>query len=254
MRKWFVLVFISLFCIQGVYSEELNPKDLSKNTDIKSIEEPNGLLNSDNYKIKGRVEYDETGVLFLDTDDFEKLDLKINEKILIPKKSVLSENNIFTKIENQRRLETPIVDEYLISPSFGALEYQSGNFTYGTTFGTEMDTAQLEYRTKFFARYDNKHFGFMTAAGKDEYTSSGRQMSSLYFSPEIKLGKGFSIAALIKANPEYNRCRNDLLLRYNPKIKNKANKLQLEAGVSQMSYFNTGEQNYQFSISTKYSF
>ena len=94
----------------------------------------------------------------------------------------------------------------------------------------------------------------MTAVGKDEYTSSGKQMNSIYLSPELKFGKTISLVGVVKANPEYNRCRNDIMLRYNPKIKNKYDKLQFEAGVSQMSYFNTGEQYYQFTVSTKYKF
>lgn len=254
MKKCFLLILLSLFFMQNVNSAELKSVQLPMSEPKKAIEEPNGLLGSDDYKIKGRVEYDENGILFLDTNDIETLNLYMNNPKQIMKRSVLSEENIFTKIEDLRRLKTPIVNEYLISPTSGELEYKAGHYTFGTTFGAEMDTAQLEYRTKFFARYDNKYVGFMTAVGKDEYTSSGEQMSSIYLGPELKLGKGFSLAAMIKANPGQDRCRNDLMLRYNPKAKNNLNKFQIEAGMSQMSHFNTGEQNYQFSVSTKYSF
>ena len=100
------------------------------------------------------------------------------------------------------------IDEYLINPTFGELTYQSGKFSYGTAFGTEIDTAQLEYRTKLFTRYDTKRFGIMTAIGKDAYTSSGRQLNSVYIVPEIKLGKGFTLVNAFKANPEYERLKN----------------------------------------------
>ena len=255
MKKWFLLVvFIILSMpVEAVEFKPLESPNVQESKE-KSTETPKGLLNDENYKIKGRVEYDNNGVLFLDSEDIETLNLKVNLPKKYPKKSVLSEKNIFSQIEEQHRLKTPKVDEYLITPTFGALQYENGNFSYGATFGTEMDTAQLEYRTKFFAQYDNRFFGIMTAVGKDEYTSSGEQMSSIYFAPELKLTKTVSLAGVIKANPEHNRCRNDIMLRYSPKIKNQQNKLQLEAGVSQMSYFNTGEQYYQFTVSTKYHF
>lgn len=247
----FVLVFVINSSANAV---EFKPIEQPKQTAIQEVNEPKGLLNDKDYKIKGRVEYDNNGVLFLDEEDVEKMKIKVNVPKKYPQKTVLSESEIFSKIEEQRRVETPKVDEYLITPVFGSLEYKYKNFTYGTTFGTEMDTAQLEYRTKFFTRYDNKYIGFMTAVGKDAYTSSGNQLNSIYIVPEIKLGKGVSLSNAFKANPEEERFRNEILLQYRPLINNSRENIMLEAGLSQTSYYASGEQLYQFSVSTKFNF
>ncbi len=250
--KKLVLLFFIIFWIGSAKAVEFKPLEMQK--EQSQVNEPKALLNDDDYKIKGRVEYDSNGVMLLDSEDIERLNLKINIPKRYPKKSVLSDGEIFSKIEEQRRYETPIVNEYLITPSFGELKYQAGNFSYGTTFGTELDTAQVEYRTKLFARYDNKKLGFMAALGKDAYTSSGRQMDSLYIVPEFKIGKGFKLVDAFKANPEYERCRNEVILQYSPKVKNSRENLMFEAGVSQTSYYTSGEQFYQFSVSTKFNF
>ena len=249
MRK-FLLIFLMTFFLNSAQAVEFKPLEMPNETTPQN--EQKALLNDKDYKFKGRVEYDEEGILLLDSEDVDHLELKINIPSKYPKKSVLSEKEIFSTLEEQRRYETPKIDEYLINPTFGELTYQSGKFSYGTTFGTEIDTAQLEYRTKLFTRYDTKRFGIMTAIGKDAYTSSGRQLNSVYIVPEIKLGKGFTLVDAFKANPEEDRFRNEVILQYSPKIKNTRENLSLEAGVSQTSYYTSGEQYYQFSVSTKF--
>lgn len=249
MRK-FLLIFLMTFFLNSAQAVEFKPLEMPNETTPQN--EQKALLNDKDYKFKGRVEYDEEGILLLDSEDVDHLELKINLPSKYPKKSVLSEKEIFSTLEEQRRYETPKIDEYLINPTFGELTYQSGKFSYGTTFGTEIDTAQLEYRTKLFTRYDTKRFGIMTAIGKDAYTSSGRQLNSVYIVPEIKLGKGFTLVNAFKANPEYERFRNEVMLQYSPKIKNTRENLSLEAGMSQTSYYTSGEQYYQFSVSTKF--
>ena len=249
MRK-FLLIFLMTFFLNSAQAVEFKPLEMPNETTPQN--EQKALLNDKDYKFKGRVEYDEEGILLLDSEDVDHLELKINLPSKYPKKSVLSEKEIFSTLEEQRRYETPKIDEYLINPTFGELTYQSGKFSYGTTFGTEIDTAQLEYRTKLFTRYDTKRFGIMTAIGKDAYTSSGRQLNSVYIVPEIKLGKGFTLVDAFKANPEADRFRNEIMLQYRPKIRNSRENLSLEAGVSQTSYYTSGEKYYQFSISTKF--
>lgn len=259
MKKVLLTVSLLLFFINTANAVEFKPLELPKDTQeqaevtISNPETPKGLLNDKDYKFKGRVEYDDSGVLFLKDEDIEELKINIKEPKKIAKKSVFTEDKLFSKIEEQKRYNAPMVDEYLGMPFFGSAEYKAGkNVTYGTTFGTELDTAQVEYKTKMFARYDNDRFGLMTALGKDAYTSSGRQMSSFYLVPELKLGKGVSIVEAFKANPEYDRFRNEISLRYSPKIKNSRDNVQLEAGLSQTTYYKTGDLYYQFSVSTKF--
>ena len=252
MRR-FLAIFFILFLANTAYAVEFAPLEAPKQEQAIP-ETPTGLLNDENYKIKGRVEYNPQGTLFLDNDD-EKLEIQLDKPKKFSSKSVLKDKDLFTVIEQQKHYVTPKVDEYLIEPSFGTLEYQAGdNFKFGTTFSTEVDTAQMEYKTKIFGRYDNKYFGIMTALGKDAYTSSGRQMESIYLVPELKLGKGFVLVDAFKANPSFERHRNEIILQYSPKIKNSRDNLSFEAGLGQTTYYKTGDQYYQFSFSTKLKF
>lgn len=262
MKRFLLTISLLIFFVNSTYAVEFKPLEKPKETKevqepVKpaTLETPKALLNDDDYKLKGRVEYDDSGALFLDDDDIDGLDLKIKNPKKFAKESVFTDKNLFTKLEEQKRIEAPMVDEYLIMSFGGGVEYKAGkNITYGTTFGTDVDYAQVEYRTKMFARYDNRFIGFMTAVGKDAYTSSGRQMDSFFLVPELKLGKGVSVIDTFKANPEYDRFRNEVSLRYTPKIKQSRENVQLEAGMSQTSYYKTGEMIYQFSVSTKFKF
>ena len=253
MRRFLLILCILLFA-NTAYAVEFAPLEAPKQEEVKAETEiPQGLLNDENYKIKGRVEYNPHGTLFLDED--ETLKVKIDKPKKFASKSVLKEKDLFSVIEQQKHYITPKVDEYLIEPSFGTLECKvNDNFKFGTTFGTDLDNAQLEYRTKMFARYDNKYIGFTTALGKDAYTSSGRQMESVYFIPEFKLGKGFVLIDSFKLNPSFERYKNEVTLQYSPKIKNTRDYLSLEAGLGQTTYYETGDQYYQFSFSTKFKF
>lgn len=269
MKKFIYLIIVSCFFINSVNAVEFKPLELPKNVqkqtpqkeEVKKSETsetpetPKGLLSDEDYKFKGRVEYDESGVLFLKEEDLDDMKLNIKQPKKFAKSSVFTDENLFLKLEEQKRGETPKVDEYLALPFFGSSEYKAGkNVTYGTTFGTDLDNAQVEYRTKLFAKYDHRFFSFMTAVGKDAYTSSGRQMNSFFLVPELKLGKSVSLVESFKANPDYDRFRNEVVLRYKPNIKNSRENVQLEAGLSQTSYYKTGRTYYQFSVSTKFRF
>lgn len=257
------MIIVSCFFINSVNAVEFKPLELptneqeqvSQKEEVKTPETPKGLLSDDDYKFKGRVEYDESGVLFLQEEDLEEMKLNIKQPKKFAKSSVFNDENLFLKLEEQKRGETPKVDEYLALPFFGSSEYKAGkNVTYGTTFGTDLDNAQVEYRTKLFAKYDHRFFSFMTAVGKDAYTSSGRQMNSFFLVPELKLSKGLSLVESFKANPDYDRFRNEVVLKYKPNVKNSRENVQLEAGLSQTSYYKTGDIYYQFSVSTKFRF
>ncbi len=250
----FLLILCILLFANTAYAVEFAPLEAPKQEKVKAeTEVPKGLLNDENYKFKGRVEYNPHGTLFLDED--ETLKVKIDKPKKFASKSVLKEKDLFSIIEQEKHYITPKVDEYLIEPSFGTLECKiNDNFKFGTTFGTDLDNAQLEYRTKMFARYDNRFIGLTTALGKDAYTSSGRQMGSVYLTPEIKLGKGFVLIDSFKANPSYERHKNEIILQYSPKIHNTRENLSFEAGMGQTTYYKTGNQYYQFSFSTKFKF
>ena len=98
MRKLILAIFI-LFFINSANAVEFKPLEMPKNqaeTQNEDINSSKALLNDKDYKFKGRVEYDEKGILFLDSEDVDKLELKVN----VPKKH--PKNNQSAK-ERQKR-------------------------------------------------------------------------------------------------------------------------------------------------------
>lgn len=257
--KRILILFTFLFLLtHSALSAELNhftddKVDKKNISNLKKTETPKALLNNENYKLKGKIEFDEHGVLNLDDSDIGKMQLNIEPPKKHKPKSFLNEEDMFVKIENERKYKHPAVNEYLISPIYeGENHTVSKNFEYGTTFSAEMDMAQMEYRAKVYAQYNSKFINMMTGFGRDIYTSSGREMESIYFVPEIKLGHGFSVVDFFKLNPSFDRYRNDIILQYSPKIKHSRENVKLEAALGQINYYQTGEQFYQFTLSTKF--
>lgn len=261
-RSWLILLLILfLSTANETQAVEFKPLEKPKAPEVevaplpvekKEIETPKALLNEDDYQLNGRVEYDKDGILFLD-DDVQKMELNIKEPVKkVAKKSVLNDQKVLTDIQKEQHRLSPQVNEYSISPTFSSLEYKVGNLTYGTTFGTDLDIGQLEYRTKMFVQYDTKFIGMMAGFGKDQYTSTSRQLESIYLTPSLNLGHGFVIKDAFKANPSAERHKNEIVLQYSPLIHNTRENVSLEAAVGQTTYYNSGEHMYQFSFFTKF--
>lgn len=255
MKRILPLILIA-FCLNfnNVFAKELSKVEITpvKIENKSTPETPQALLNDENYKIKGKIEYNEDTELFLDTEDIDKINLKIGDTKKRLPKAILNEN-ILTDIQNTNTPHKINLDEKCQTLLFNSLDYKlNDKLTYGTTFSTDVDIAQFEYRTKLFLKYDNKKFGMLTGIGKDQYTTSGNQLESIYIIPEFKLGHGFVIKDAFKSNPFADKHRNDIILQYNPKIGQTRENVQLEAGLSHLYYYQTGSQIYQLSISTKF--
>ena len=254
--KRYLALFTVLFFISSVQAVEITHQEVQNTIDNDKQttyvensmpETPKALLNDEEYKLKGKIEYDEEGAVFLD-DDAIKTNININKPKKYTSKSVLQDKSVLSEIQIQKHSYNPQVDEYTITPTFGEVSSTTGKITYGASFGADMDSAQLEYRTKFFTRYDDKYFGILTGFGKDQYTTSGIQRESLYIAPELKLGHGFVLKNNLKINPSISRYSDALILQYTTKQSH----MQFEAGLGQTYYQTTGSQRYNFSISTRF--
>ncbi len=241
----------SAFCAELV-SFEHNENGIFNN---KTTQMPKALLDDEDYEIKGRIEFDEKGVMNLEDSLTDKMQINLTQPKKHGQKSFFDYKHSLVDIEKNRKYKHSSVNEYSVTPFFESDDYSVGkNFDYGSTFSTDMDMAQFEYRAKIYAKYKSKHLDLMTGFGRDIYTSSGREMESIYLVPEIKLGKGFALVDYFKVNPSYDRYRNDIILQYNPKFSKVKDRVLLEAAMGQINYYKSGQQYYQFSLSTKFKF
>lgn len=207
--------------------------------------------NTEEDVLHGYVEYYPDGTIFFDEiKDSEGVFLKVKQPTTYNQYSVLDIKGVnFEDIKNrQKGIKRHISNEYQIADFSSSYLEQIGKFSYGTSYAADIDTGEFEYNTKFFARYDAKHYAIQAAYGKSAYTSTGTQSDFIYLTPEWKIGKGFVLKDTFKANTLGLKKENEVVLQYTPQFI-KDTPLDFEMGVGQ-SYYQDGSQNSVFKFAT----
>lgn len=232
-------------------------KKLFKKSNKKITEQAEEELAENNNEetdvLHGFVEYYPDGTIFFDQiKDSEGVFLNLKQPTTYNQYSVLDIKGVnYEEIKNrQKGVKRHISNEYQIADIYSAYSENIGKFSYGTSYGADIDTGEFEYSTKIFARYDTKHFAIQTAYGKSAYTSTGTQDDFIYLTPEWKIGKGFVLKDTLKTNTLGLKHENEIVLQYTPQfIKN--NPLDIELGVGQ-AYYQDGSQNNVFKFATTF--
>ena len=201
--------------------------------------------------LHGFIEYYPEGTIFFDEiKEAEGVFLNIKRPTTYNQYSVLDIKGVnYEEIKNrQKGIKRHISNEYQIADFSSEYTEKIGKFSYGTSYGADIDTGEFEYNTKFFARYDSKRYAFQVAYGKNAYTSTGTQADYVYVTPEWKIGKGFVLKDTFKANTLGIKHDNEIVLQYTPQFI-KENPLDIELGVGQ-SYYQDGSQNSVFKFAT----
>lgn len=198
-------------------------------------------------ELKGTVIYNE-GVEHAKEIELEKITDKpsINLKksnMIIPVK----DENIYSKgidIYNRRAISTATRltgEEYFVAPVWSYITEQTGNFSYGTYYLSELDTTQLQSTLNIYTRYDFKHFAITGAVGTNESNVEGTvDQKTVQIAPEIKLSKSFVIRDTIQAYVNETYKKNKISIIYTPQIKNNPDLLRFELGFS--NTYNYGEK------------
>lgn len=233
--KKFILIISCLILITPTSAEEvLNPF-------VPQHEE---------FDIKGKVEYDENGVVILDNDIEQK------EIILSLPKSVKAhsmdeiktiDHSLIEKYRKISQMNSTIWNDTIRE---GKTNHKRGPLTYGVYYENEIDEGQMEYRTNFYSRYDNDKFALTTVYGQNQYTTTGNQLNFFYLSPEVKLGKGFVLKDTLRTS-NTGRRKNEIILQYNTKTKRLDNNLNFQVGFAQSVYENSNCY-YQLKFATSF--
>ncbi|MBR1907757.1 hypothetical protein IJ818_02340 [bacterium] len=234
---------------------ENNKKNLKKTTkDLKEDSNNNTTDNTEDSEVlHGFVEYYPDGTIFFDrVKESEGIFLQIKQPTTYNQYSVLDIKGVnFEEIKNRQAgvsAKKHISNEYQIVDFNTEYTEKIGKFSYGTSYGADIDTGEFEYNTKFFARYDSKYYAIQAAFGKNAYTSTGTQEDYIYITPEWKLGKGFVLMDTYKTNTLGIKSDNEIVLKYTPQFI-KDNPLDIELGVGQ-SFYQNGEQKNVFKFAT----
>ena len=142
-------------------------------------------------------------------------------------------------------------EEYYIAPTSHSLSDKIGNFSYGSYYGTSLDSAQLLYSTTFFTRYDSKHFAFTTGVGTDSGSTNGMNTNTFSFSPEWKITKSLAVKDTMRAYMGVPVKKNQISIVYTPQMKKYIDTLKFELGISQ-SFYENGVTNSAVQFSTNF--
>lgn len=163
------------------------------------------------------------------------LDLKAPERVgskslitAINKKQI--QNSNVNRLEAASKFST---QEYNINPVSRSYSGKSGNMTFGTTYDSSISSAQLNYSTGVFTRYDGKHFAITSAISKNTGNNYDSYNDKMYIAPELKLTKRFSILNVIQSDMTQINKKNEVVLRYRPKIGSHSDDIQFELGAAQ---------------------
>lgn len=128
------------------------------------------------------------------------------------------------------------MEEYSINPISSSYSKKFGKFTFGTMYGSYLDSAQMNYSTGLFAKYEGKHFAFGTGFSKNTNNNYDAYNENFYVAPELKLTKSLSFIDVIESDAGQINKSNEFVLRYTPHFKKFADEVQFEVGAGQSYY------------------
>jgi hypothetical protein len=243
----------------SVMSNFSKSDDDSDNTELKGYVEYDGenslndenLNNSDDEKPlyiqqAQEVESSENSVGLSD-NDFKRRDFNLKAPPKFATKSLMSpaekdstlpnDNSIL--LQASSKFSNP---EYLITSVYTSCSTSTSiptrKFSVGTSFYSGLDSASLSSSTGVFTRYDGKHFAISSSFSNDSQYNDNSYSHSFSFAPELKLTKRLSFIDVLSTDLNQVDKSNRMVLRYNPKLKNHPDDVQLEVGIGQSFYEN----------------
>ena len=162
MKRLAIIFSIILFAPLVCFAEDVTLQDNSPNAEVQSIDEEQEVE-----VLNGYVEYYPDGTVFFDQiKDAEGVFLNIKNPTTYNQYSVKDVKGVnYEEMKNRQvGVQKHIANEHQVDNFFTTYTEKVGKVSYGTMYGADIDTGEYEYTTKFFARYDTKHFGIAVMA------------------------------------------------------------------------------------------
>ncbi len=201
--------------------------------------------------LKGYAEYIEGADDILYMEDYQKLSLNIKTPQKISSKNLLDGKTQYSG-SNYNLISKFKSDEYSISPDNRNFMLQEGNWTYGTSFGSEISTSQLERSTGLFTKYENKYFALSSNYNKNNMTTAQIQTDNVSVTPEFKFNNYISIKDVLSKDMTRNRRSSELIFSINPLGAKDKDRMRLNFGAKQTYDENTGNTWSQLNFTTNF--
>lgn len=239
MKKVLSLILILIFSMQICLAEG----ETDENIDSYFTEEPEQAS-----ELQGHLEYSqppeeqEQNIIQLETPVNYNA-ININKPQKIESKSLVS--------GAKKPSFRPIQDEFNAASKFSSQEYniksvstsyskKLGKFSFGTMYDSSLGSAQANYSTGLFSKYEGKFFALSTAFSKNTNCNYDSYNDKFFIVPELKLSKRLSLLDVMQTDVNQINKSNELVLRYTPNFKKHADEVQFEFGAGQSFY----EDNY----------
>ena len=228
--------------------KEITSED-KENVSEENEEEPI-VLNATT--LKGYAEFIEGAEDVLYMDDHKKFVLNIKTPEKVAAGVVIDKNKIVPDMKNIYSISKFKGEEYNISPSNKNFTQQEGNWSFGTSFDSEISTSQLENTTSLFTKYDSKYFSLSSKYKKNNMTITQIQTDNFSVIPELKFNNIFAIQEVLSADMTRNRRSSELIFSVNPLGNKDVDRMRFNIGAKQTYDVNTGNTWSQLNFTTNF--
>lgn len=230
------------------FNEELveykSPEETQEG-EIIMLEEDNITLGATTLKGYAQFVEDDAVIHLKDTNNNYVLNIKTPQKIAAEKGLNLA--------RTQKQILQYQDAEYVIAPSTIKSSGKAGNFTFGATYGSEVDNiAMLETETGLFTKYEKNRFAVSSSIKKSLNTTYALDYNTISIAPEFKLNDYMSLKNVLSADVTRNRNSTKFVFTLNPFGSKDRDRVELELGAKQTVYMDTDFTKTEFSFSTNF--
>lgn len=237
MKKILLLILILIFGMQVCLAEGEIEEDINS----YFAEEPEQTT-----ELQGSLEYNQPAEEQEIEQNAVNLEIPVNYNAInitkpqkIESKSLISGSKKPTFHPIQDELEAASkfsTQEYDVKPVSTRYSKKFGKFSFGTMYDSSLGSAQVNYSTGLFTKYEGKFFALSTAFSKNTNCNYDSYSDKFYIVPELKLTKRLSLLDVMQTDVNQINKSNELVLRYTPHFKKYADDVQFELGAGQSFY------------------
>lgn len=225
---------------------EYKEPETSQDDDVIMLEEDNVTLGATTLKGYAQFVEDDSVIHLKDNDNNYILNIKTPQKIA-------AERGLNLARDSQKQIHKYQDAEYVIAPNSIKSSGKAGNFTFGATYGTEVDNiAMLETETGLFTKYEKNRFALSSSVKKSLNTTYALDYNTISIAPEFKLNDYMSLKNVLSADVTRNRNSAKVVFAFNPFGKKDRDRMELQLGAKQTVYMDTDFTKTEFSFSTNF--
>lgn len=234
MKKILLLALILALGIQICFAAEEGEEDI----DSYFNEEP-----QQSAPLEGYLEYTQPSLQqeqeTIELDSTNAPGINYTKPKSFSSKSLISKKPTFYPIQDEltkaSRLSTL---EYSIRPVSTSYSKKFGKFSFGTMYNSGLDSAQINYSTGLFSKYEGKYFALSTAFSKNTNAVNDSYNDKFFIAPELRLTKRLSLLDVMQTDVGQINRKNEIVIRYTPHFRKYADDVQFELGAGQSFYDN----------------